>query len=217
MQFFIMGTGRSGTSIFNKIVGQHKCIWSFRWESQIFSGVPALADLVDSKSSKRLVNDFSIRCREHLYKRNVGGRYDAGLFELVDEAEFHTLLNKLCLDIENSGSNQDKRATACREFADSLFFKCAKKEGKDIWCEKTPRNLLYADKIQLMYPDAKFINVIRDGREVISSILERKFWPVAKSTRFQETSFFGGEFTVENAVRYWVALMHITETVKTRV
>ena len=171
-----MGTGRSGTSIFNRAIGLHNCIWSFRWETQIFSGVPALTDLIDSKSSRKLVDAFYNRCNDYLYKRNVGGRYDAGLFELIDKDKFQTLLNELCLKLKESESDQNKKVIACRKFADSIFLECAKKEGKDIWCEKTPRNLLYADRIQLIYPQAKFINIVRDGREVVSSILERKFW-----------------------------------------
>lgn len=214
MQFFIMGSGRSGTSIFNRVVGEHDEIWSFRWESQIFSGLPPLVELLDASGSDKKVEKFVERCRTHLYKRNVGGRYDAGLFELIREEKFILLLENLENDIKLSGSNREERVSSCRKFSDAIFQTAADREGKSVWCEKTPRNLLYADMIKELYPKAKFVNVIRDGREVASSILEKKFWPVAKSSRFKETLEFGGDVSLEKAVNYWVTLMGVTEKMR---
>lgn len=38
-----------------------------------------------------------------------------------------------------------------------------------LWCEKTPRNVRVADKILEYWPDAFFINIIRDPRDVLTS------------------------------------------------
>ena len=216
MQVFIMGTGRSGTSIFNKIIGEHESIWSFRWETQIFSGLPALVELIDTKNPSFLCDRFAERCQIHLYRREVGGRYDAGLFEIIEKDHLALQLDQLRDMIRRSGSRSE-RINACIAFSDSIFSKAALAQDKQVWCEKTPRNLLYADQIQQLYPAARFINVIRDGREVAASILERKFWPIAKSKRFPSTLTFGGEITLEKAVQYWVTLMDITEEMRGRV
>ena len=45
-----------------------------------------------------------------------------------------------------------------------------KKEGKETWGEKTPKNLFYVDKIYEMMPDARFIYIIRDPRAVVNSM-----------------------------------------------
>src|SRR4029079_19474635 len=38
------------------------------------------------------------------------------------------------------------------------------------WMEKTPRNVLYFERIlEELWPDARLINVVRDGRDVITS------------------------------------------------
>lgn len=211
-----MGTGRSGTSLFNRIIGEHESIWSFRWETQIFSGLPALVELIDTKNPSFLCDRFAERCQSHLYKRNVGGRYDAGLFEIIEKDQLGLQLDKLRDMIRISGSKSE-RINACIAFSDAIFSKAAVSQDKQVWCEKTPRNLLYADQIQQLYPDARFINVIRDGREVAASILEREFWPIAKSNRFTSTLTFGGEITLEKAVQYWVTLMDITEEMRERV
>jgi hypothetical protein len=57
--------------------------------------------------------------------------------------------------------------------------------------------------------DCKFINVVRDGRDVISSIISHKFWPIAKQKEHSLSSNIGGEFTVENAARYWSNLTQL--------
>ncbi|UCN00604.1 sulfotransferase [Sulfurimonas sp. SWIR-19] len=45
----------------------------------------------------------------------------------------------------------------------------------DIFLEQSPENILIVDKLLLMFPDAKVINMIRDGREVVSSMLKSGF------------------------------------------
>ena len=47
--------------------------------------------------------------------------------------------------------------------------------GSDIFIEQSPENILIVDKILIMFPDAKIINMIRDGREVVSSMLNSGF------------------------------------------
>ena len=45
----------------------------------------------------------------------------------------------------------------------------------NIFVEQSPENILVVDKILIMFPDAKIINMIRDGREVVSSMLKSGF------------------------------------------
>lgn len=48
------------------------------------------------------------------------------------------------------------------------------------WCEKTPRNVLFYDRILRYYgPRVRILNIVRDGRDVISSVHPSnpaKFW-----------------------------------------
>lgn len=44
--------------------------------------------------------------------------------------------------------------------------------GKDIWVEKTPRNLHFLDEIMERVPKAKFIHIIRSGEDVVTSLFE---------------------------------------------
>jgi hypothetical protein len=67
----------------------------------------------------------------------------------------------------------DKADTAMN-FLDVFFSKYAEDKGKKRWAEKTPNNIFCADKILEAYDDALFINVIRDGRDVVLSLFNRR-------------------------------------------
>jgi hypothetical protein len=98
-----------------------------------------------------------------------------------------------------------------------VFVPAARRQGAEFWCEKTPRNLLYADTIAGILPYAKFLHVVRDGRDVASSIMARQFWPVAGSARYPETERFFGDQNFEKVVPYWTTLIDIARLQEERV
>ena len=60
---------------------------------------------------------------------------------------------------------------ACRPLAECLFEAVARVNPEASWViEKTPENLLHADLIRAVLPDAAFLHVIRDPRAVFSSM-----------------------------------------------
>ena len=45
--------------------------------------------------------------------------------------------------------------------------------GKDVWVEKTPRHVLHASRIQKLVSQSVFLHMVRDGRDVVASIVHR--------------------------------------------
>lgn len=55
-------------------------------------------------------------------------------------------------------------------FASRFFSEHASREGKLRWADKTPRNVRNLHRILRQFPNAKFIHIIRDGRDVACSL-----------------------------------------------
>lgn len=58
---------------------------------------------------------------------------------------------------------------ACRRLAGDLLAAYAASRGKRRWVEKTPDNLKHLDFIRALFPDARFLVIVRDGLDVALS------------------------------------------------
>lgn len=56
------------------------------------------------------------------------------------------------------------------DFADRFFDAYRKRAGKALWADKTPRNVQVMPYILEHFPHARFVHVIRDGRDVVCSL-----------------------------------------------
>lgn len=56
------------------------------------------------------------------------------------------------------------------EFTDRFFARYSERREKPRWAEKTPRNILYLDYLFEHFPNARFVHMIRDGRDTICSL-----------------------------------------------
>jgi hypothetical protein len=48
--------------------------------------------------------------------------------------------------------------------------------GKTRWGDKTPLNSFYLDRIALVYPNAQYIHILRDGRDCVCSFVKAGMW-----------------------------------------
>ena len=61
------------------------------------------------------------------------------------------------------------------DLIDCLFGLFAHAQGKRRWGDKTPQHGFYVPQLVRLFPDAQFIHVIRDGREVAASIYDHRW------------------------------------------
>ena len=68
-----------------------------------------------------------------------------------------------------------RRYGLSRSLAETVSFLdgLARAHGKDIWVEKTPRHVFHAKRIRRSIPGALCIHMVRDGRDVVASIVDR--------------------------------------------
>lgn len=209
---FIGGTGRSGTTAVARLLGLHSNLFIVKWESQFIVAPNGLADLLPTLHQQWCLDSFAKRLRGEWFRRTVydgmPNEYVAGLCDDVEIEEVDQALQVLESLITPGQSLKERHAASAR-FVDALFEPAVKRAGACRWGEKTPRNIFYIDTLYAMFPDMKFIDVVRDGRDVVSSMMEHGFWPIAPSPVFPGTEPLCGKMTFEKAVDYWITMMRI--------
>jgi hypothetical protein len=72
---------------------------------------------------------------------------------------------------------RDEILAASRTFLDSLYEPPLNRASASRWCDDTPSNWLYFDFLHELYPDMKFIHMIRDPRDVVGSYMKQVWAP----------------------------------------
>lgn len=147
--FFIVGASRSGTTMMRLLLNAHPRI-----------GVPkemayfeycAIAGVLDTWQSPRFPRgNYADFVRGYLKRRRIAleGMDPDALAEAILADPMKTLERPIRIILDA----------------------WARKEGKAVWGEKTPKNLFYVDKIYEIMPDARFIYIVRDPRAVVNSM-----------------------------------------------
>lgn len=148
---FIMGSGRSGTTMVRDILGSHPKICSLPetsffdrlWAARFFIG-----KMSNSNNRLRFVWLFFNACGDQLINK-FKDKQDALASEYLQANIFtHQHLYKLM-------------SATLAEDSDTVVV------------EKTPHHLLFMDYIAKNYPDAKFIYITRDPVDMVSSYISR--------------------------------------------
>lgn len=143
--FFIVGCTRSGTTLLQVLIDAHSKI-SIPPESHIFirfsESFEKYGKLTQQKNLKRLVKDLLNDFR-------------------IKQWRVPVTAHEFC----NGITEFTTKGVVSR-----LFELYAKKEGKQRWGDKTPQHILYLKEIKKMFPNAKLIHLIRDGRDVAESL-----------------------------------------------
>ena len=150
--FFIIGSGRSGNTLLRSILS-------------------GSSDISIPPESYRL--PFAIK-RFHIFSnRNWKYVLSEVLSEFKNCKEFYTWDISL-EDVHNRLENIDESKRTLSNIFDELFCTYAEKHslGSKVWGDKTPMNTLYLNWIGDVFPQSKFIHIIRDGRDVVSSYLK---------------------------------------------
>lgn len=154
---FIVGAPRSGTTLLQYMLRSHPSLSIPTGESHFF--VPLMrnealyGDLAQPENVRRVLQAMH--------------RQSAGFLE--------TDLHGVRFDVEALTTQlvaQGRRTM--RDLITGLFEMNAAGEGKPRWGDKTPYYVLHMPALLRWWPDAQFIHIVRDGRDVALSLFERK-------------------------------------------
>jgi protein-tyrosine sulfotransferase len=120
------------------------------------------------------------------------------------ELKVTPLIAQLHLDLQASSaalnayhlSNQDLQGL-CQQLLLTLTQRALEKSGKLRLAEKTPTNGRYFQQIHYLFPQSPLIQVIRDGRDVICSLLKMDWIDASTNQPLDYTRDF------EKACAYW--------------
>lgn len=151
---FIVGCDRSGTTLLRLMLNQ----------SPVLHIPRETAFLPKLRKQQELYGDFTQPYQRWFFIRDLqtykatSKSFSFPVFELtLEEAE---------AALAATAPTDYPGATA------SLFQASANKKGKNLWGDKTPRYVLEIPWLAEAFPSAKFIHIIRDGRDVGASIIK---------------------------------------------
>jgi Sulfotransferase family len=148
---FIVGSGRSGTTLVRAILDSHP-------------------DLAIPPESHMLV---AIARRRHRFQTAEG--FDRASFVSEIGPNIHS---RWKLDPDDlSATLQQANISDAAEAIRVVYALYAKRQGKHRYGDKTPIYILHLAALAALLPEARFIHVIRDGRNVSLSYLEASFGP----------------------------------------
>ena len=143
--FFIVGCPRSGTTLLQTLLDAHPHI-AIPPESHVFERFYDIfhhyGDLEDGANLKCLVKDLLT----DVYIKRWG--LGISTSEFCNRLETRSIANVISL----------------------LFELYAERREKVRWGDKTPQHIFYLTEMKALFPDAKFIHLVRDGRDVAESL-----------------------------------------------
>lgn len=176
------GTGRSGTTVVGKLLSRHPAIGLSRpAEIKMLTSGNGLLDISIGNRVGRykrfLLTDrlqferFAWRIRHEWWERESKFGDSTGLKLGLRAEELDELLRKMRRAVSKG------RVTAAQSFIREYIDIQKRKSGKPDWVETTPKNLLRSVELDEFMPGVRFIHMVRDGRDVISSVIRESWGP----------------------------------------
>jgi hypothetical protein len=159
---FLAGCPRSGTTLLGRIGDAH----------------PELAVVHETR--------WIPRCFEHREGLSPDGVVTPSLVTRLREPR---VLKPLAIDErELEGLIRDGEGVPFSSFVTALFDRYGERYGKRLVGDKSPGYVRYLPMLHELWPEAKFVHIIRDGRDVCLSVLEWRKGVTSFST-FDEDPF----------------------------
>lgn len=160
---FIVGMNGSGTTMLLDCLSGHRSIFGFVEETRVLphfiKSQHKFGDLQRNANFVRLWRDL-----------------DKHLAQLGWPCELH----------EKAIPNWGTRPRNVGGIVDFVMSSLAAQENKTIWCEKTPMHVHHIGLLSREFPGARFLHVIRDGRDCAASFHRRwGFHPVRTAYRWK--------------------------------
>jgi hypothetical protein len=154
---FVVGCPRSGTTLLQYILRAHPRISMATGESHFIIPLSRrqaeFGDLASPEGQRKILTAMEVQSRSFLETDLHGMQYDR-----------ERLVSRF----------QELGVSTYAALIDALFMENARGEGKMRWADKTPWYVLHMERLLELFPEARFVHLIRDGRDVALSLFRRR-------------------------------------------
>jgi hypothetical protein len=165
---FVGGTGRSGTHAVAKLLGRHSQLFYVSRELRFHTDRGGLPDLLDGLID---VDHFLRNMRDYYWRRPGADGRERGLHSKFRKKNFEAALERF------EQRARDDVATAGAALLHDLLDPMAADVDKPVWIEQTPQTAAAGAALFRMFPEMKLIHMVRDGRDVASSLTGQWWGP----------------------------------------
>ncbi|MFD7299580.1 sulfotransferase family protein [Streptomyces pharetrae] len=187
-QVFVTGTGRCGSTLVSELLREHPQVLSlselfnhltdmYRLTARVFpEGTVTAGEFWEILSSRNTVNRLltahGLAPKEVLYRPSPATRFQAGTGIPA------VLLTTLPHLTEAPDELYDELAEAVAGFPEAgigehylrLFSWLCARFGKTLWAERSGGSLILAGQLREHFPDARYLHIVRDGRDTALSM-----------------------------------------------
>ena len=175
---FVGGTGRSGTHVIAELLGRHPRYTAVPIEARFHAKPRGFPDLLSGATTKA---QFLRKLRRYWWRRIPAGqplpavlpqvpmgRKVNGLYRLMPRDRFEAAVERFDATF---GADPEE---ACRALFNDLLWPLAKENRTNRLVEMTTDNVMQAGTLGRLFPEARFVLTIRDGRDAGASKVSRR-------------------------------------------
>jgi len=166
---FVGGTGRSGTHVVAKILGSHSHFRKVPNEARFHVDPGGFPDVLAGRTGPDL---FTWRLRHHWWRNFEPARLSfRGLHRYVPRRRLDAAADAF---LRRFGDGEPE--AACRQLFFDLLWPLATEAAKAGLIEQSCDVVAAAGPLGTLFPEARFVHVVRDGRDVAASRVGQARW-----------------------------------------
>ena len=165
---FIGGTGRSGTHVLARLLDRHPRFAGVPIESRFHCNKRGMPDLLGGRVT---LAAFVEKLRDFWWHRVRVDGQPRGLYNLLTRRQFDAAVERF------EPAYPPDPVGACRRLFVELLWPLATEEGKPGLVEMSSHNVREAQTLRRLFPQARFVHTVRDGRDAASSVATKTWGP----------------------------------------
>ena len=164
----IGGTGRSGTHVLARLLGRHPRFAEVPIESRFHCNKRGMPDLLGGRVT---LEGFLEKLRDFWWHRVRVDGQPRGLYNLLTRKQFDAALERF------EDVYAPDPVAACRGLFVDLLWPLAAEAEKPGLVEMSSHNVREAQTLRRLFPEARFVHTVRDGRDAASSVTTKTWGP----------------------------------------